>query len=146
MAGLPALPHPASSPYGQLRDELRIDAVEFAVAESTNRSFEEVCASLRDAPGSTLHGFGTTRLRVDADPLVSIGPQVAVVRARWRDSSGLNRLHAQIRVVGVNRGAEPITELLMIGHGMADHEDRSAVLSWAREVLTALADRPRQAA
>ena len=119
--------------------------MEFAVAESTNRPFEEVCASLRDAPASILHGLGTTHLHVDADRLVSIGPHVAVLRARWRDGSGQNRLHTQIRVVGVNRGAEPVTELLMIGHGM-DDEDRSALVAWAREVLATLAERPRQAA
>jgi hypothetical protein len=120
--------------------------VEFAVAESTNRPFEEVCASLRDAPASILQGLGTAELRADADRLVSIGPQVAVLRARWRDGSGQNRLNAQIRVVGVNRGAEPVTELLMIGHGMGGDEDRSAILAWAREVLATLAERPRQAA
>jgi hypothetical protein len=120
--------------------------VEFAVAESTNRPFDEVCAALRDGPASILQGVGTTQLQADADRLVSIGPQVAVLRARWRDRRGQNRLNTQIRVVGVNRGAEPVTELLMLGHGTGGDEDRAAILAWAHEVLAALAERPRRAA
>jgi hypothetical protein len=46
-------------------------------------------------------------------------------------------------VLGVNRGAEPLTEIVMIGHGPASGHERSSLLAWAHTVLAAITERPR---
>lgn len=120
--------------------------MEFAVAESADRTFEDLCAQLRDEPVEALQaaaGSRATHLQAEAGPLVLVGPEVAVLHVAWRDRASRLRLEAELRIVGVNRGAEPVTELLMIGHWSPSGPERSGILAWAREVLMELADRPR---
>jgi hypothetical protein len=46
-------------------------------------------------------------------------------------------------VLGIDRGAEPVTELVMIGHRTADGQERCDVVAWAHGLLAKLADYPR---
>jgi hypothetical protein len=120
--------------------------MDFAVTEWAARSFWNVCASLEDELAEvspTPTGFLATELRVETGPLEVVGPEAAVLRAAWRDQAGRLHLKAELRVLGVNRGAEPLTEILMIGHGPASEQERSSVLAWAHTVLAAMTERPR---
>jgi hypothetical protein len=120
--------------------------MDFAVTEWAARSFWNVCASLEDElaeSSPTPTGFLATELRVETRPLEVVGPEAAVLRAAWRDDAGRLHLKAELRVLGVNRGAEPLTEILMIGHGPASGHERSSVLAWAHTVLAAMTERPR---
>lgn len=116
----------------------------FAVVEGANRSFEDLCAQLRDEPFMPLRTAAATQLWAEADPLMAVRRDLAVLHVRWRDKAGCSRLDAEIRLVGVNRGAEPVTELLMIGRGPTMETDRAAVVAWAHDLLVQLAD-PRPA-
>lgn len=120
--------------------------VEFAVAEYVDRTFGEMCAQLRTQPVAALRAAAsprTAQLRAEAGSLVVVGPETAVRRVAWRDAAGHVQVEAEVRVLGVNRGAEPVTELMLIGHDTAGGHDRSAVVAWARGLLTGLADYPR---
>jgi hypothetical protein len=120
--------------------------MDFAVSEWAARSFWNVCASLEDElveVSPTATGFLATELRVEAGPLEVVGREAAVLRVAWRDQAGRLHLKAELRVLGVNRGAEPVTEILMIGHGPASGHQRSSVLAWAHTVLAAMTEGPR---
>lgn len=119
----------------------------FAVVEEANRPFEDLYAQLRDEPVMALRTAlaGTaTQLWAETGPLVAVRRDLAVRHVRWRDKAGCSRLDAEIRLVGVNRGAEPVTELLMMARGPATEPDRAAVVAWAHDLLAQLAD-PRPA-
>ena len=84
--------------------------MEFAVVECADRRFEDVCAQLRTEPAVALQLAADGQppeLRVDAGSVSVVGSEMAVVRADWRDGAAQPWLETELRVVGVNRGAEP---------------------------------------
>lgn len=122
--------------------------MDFAVVEWAERPFKDLCAQLRNEPivaPQVVAASWVTQLRVEAGPLVVVAPGIAVVHTTWRDRIGRIRIEAEIRLVGINRGKEPLTELLMIGHGPASGRNRPEVLAWAHRVLTELADHRQRA-
>jgi hypothetical protein len=87
-------------------------------------------------------------LRARTGPLNVTGPEQAVVALAWHDAAERLILATEIRVLGINRGAAPVTELLVIGHGSATSSGRREVLAWAHRILMCLAGprRPRAVA
>jgi hypothetical protein len=123
--------------------------MEFAIVECVNRSFEDVCAELGVEPAGALRaaaGGQLRQLQVEAGPLAVLGPAMAVVHAAWRDQAGALWLETELRVVGLTRGVEPTTELLMIGRSASTGTGRAYALAWARTMLAELADQRSPAA
>jgi hypothetical protein len=117
--------------------------MEFAIVECVNRSFEDVCAELGVEPAGALQaaaGGQSGQLEVEAGQLAVLGPAMAVVHAAWREQAGALWLETELRVVGLTRGVEPMTELLMIGRSPSTGAGRARALAWARAMLADLAD------
>src|SRR6266511_1926043 len=119
--------------------------MEFTVVECADRRFEDVCAQLRTEPAVALQLAADGQppeLRVDAGSVSVVGSEMAVVRADWRDGAAQPWLETELRVVGVNRGAEPTTELVLVGRSTSAATERACAVVWARALLAELADHP----
>lgn len=119
-----------------------MDTSDFAVAEGTHRGFDEVCAQLRAEPAAVLQAAADrqpTELHVEAGSFAELGSGMAVLHATWLDRAGRRWLETDVRVIAVNRGSQPLTELVMMGEGVITALGRAGVLAWARGVLGELA-------
>ena len=116
--------------------------MDFAIAECADRRFADMCAELGAEPAVALQAAADSQpllLRVEAGPLAVVGADMAVVHGTWTDRAGRPWLEAELRVVGVNRGAEPMTELLLVGRGATSGTARAELLAYGHMLLAALA-------
>ena len=120
--------------------------MDFTIVECADRRFETVCAELGVEPAAVLQAAGgqTVALQVDAGPFALVGAGMAVVHATWCDHAGRPWLEADLRVVGVNRGADPTTELVLVGRATTDGTGRAELLAFGHRLLAALADPGRR--
>jgi len=119
--------------------------VEFAVCDYAHRSFDQICAELGGQPTRVIQSATNAlpiRVRAESGPLLMLAPAMAAVHVTWRTPSRRLWLTAELRILGVNRGADSITELLLVGEATPVRADRAELLQWAHGLLAELADHP----
>jgi hypothetical protein len=127
--------------------------MEFSLAEYVPRGFGDVVAVLGDRPITTLAratASATAHHPLDASVLgggegellavehgcMTLGPaRVARLPVAWRTTAGVLVIECELRVLPVDGGADPVSELLLSGAFRTEAARRLRPLGWLRHVV-----------
>lgn len=112
-----------------------------AVCDYAHLPFGKVFDAMRDVETS-LHRASDAAgilLQVEVGAVRVVAPSMVAVHACWRMPDGAPWFEGEVRILAVNRGADAVTELLLVGEAAREGDGGEQVLAaWAHRMLAGL--------